>query len=51
VRGERGVFVVVLAGDQASVQAAQQPSEEVSLGGGVAVAVGSAAVVVGVGAG
>ena len=49
--GEGGVFVVVLAGGQAVVQAAEEPSEEVALGGGVPVAVGFAPVVVGSGAG
>jgi hypothetical protein len=50
-RGEGGLFVVVLAGGQAVVEAAEEPAEEVSLGGGVPVAVGFAAVVVGAGAG
>jgi len=50
-RGEGGLFVVGLAGGQAVVQAAEEPAEEVALGGGVPVAVVSAPVVVGAGAG
>jgi hypothetical protein len=50
-RGEGGVFVVVLAGGQAVVQAAEEPAEEVALGGGVPVSGVAAAVVVGAGAG
>jgi transposase len=50
-RGEGGLFVVCLAGGQAVVQAAEEPAEEVALGGGVPVAVVSAPVVVGAGAG
>jgi hypothetical protein len=49
--GEGGVFVVVLAGGQAVVQADEEPAEEVALGGGVPVSVGFAPVVVGAGAG
>ena len=49
--GECGGLVVVLAGGQAVVQAAEEPAEQVSLGGGVPVAVVAAAVVVGAGAG
>src|SRR5215475_4484650 len=49
--GEGGLFVVVLAGGQAVVEAAEQPSEQVALGGRVPVAVGFAPVVVGAGAG
>jgi hypothetical protein len=49
--GECGGFVVVLAGDQAVVQAAEQPAEQVALGGGVPVAGVLAPVVVGAGAG
>ena len=41
----------MLAGGQAVVQAAEEAAEEVALGGGVPVAVGLAAVVVGSGAG
>jgi len=44
-------FVVGLAGVQAVVLAAQQPVEQVALGGDVAVPGGFAAVVVGAGAG
>ena len=50
-RGEGGLFVVVLAGGQAVVEAAEKQAEEVALGGGVPVAVGFAPVVVGAGAG
>jgi hypothetical protein len=50
-RGEGGLFVVVLAGGQAVVEAAEQPSEQVALGGRVPVAVGFAPVVMGAGAG
>ena len=50
-RGEGGLFVVGLAGGQAVVQAAEEPAEEVALGGGVPVAGVSAPVVVGAGAG
>ena len=49
--GEGGGFVVVLAGGQAVLQAAEEPSEQVALGGGVPVAIGHAPVVVGPGAG
>jgi hypothetical protein len=49
--GECGGFVVVLAGDQAVVQAAEQAAEEVALGGGVPVAIVTSPVVVGAGAG
>ena len=49
--GEGDGLVVVLAGGQAAVQAAEEPSEEVALGGGVPVAGLAAAVVVGAGAG
>ena len=49
--GECDVLVVVLAGGQAAVQTAEEPSEQVALGGGVPVAVVAAAVVVGAGAG
>jgi ornithine decarboxylase len=49
--GECGGFVVVLAGGQAVVQAAEQATEQVALGGGVPVAGVFAAVVVGAGAG
>ena len=49
--GECGGFVVVLAGGQAVVQAAEQPSEQVALGGSVPVSVGFAPVIVGSGAG
>jgi hypothetical protein len=49
--GECGCFVVLGAGGQAVVQAAEEAAEQVALGGGVPVAVGSAPVVVGAGAG
>ena len=49
--GEGDVLVVVLAGGQAVVQAAEEPAEQVALGGGVPVAVGLAPVVVGASAG
>ncbi len=49
--GECDGFVVMLAGDQAVVQAAEQAAEEVALGGGVPVAGVFAPVVVGAGAG
>jgi SRSO17 transposase len=49
--GEGDGLVVVLAGGQAAVQAAEEPSEQVALGGGVPVAGLAAAVVVGAGAG
>jgi hypothetical protein len=49
--GESGVLVVVLAGGQAGPQAAEEPAEQVALGGGVPVAVFLAPVVVGAGAG
>jgi hypothetical protein len=49
--GEGGGFVVVLAGGQAVVQAAEHAAEQVALGGGVTVAGVAAAVVVGAGAG
>ena len=45
--GEGCGFVVVLAGGQAVVQAAQEPSEQVALVGGVPVAGVAAAVIVG----
>ena len=48
---ECGGLVVVLAGWQAVVEAAEEAVEEVALGGGVAVAGVSSAVVVGAGAG
>ena len=50
-RRERGVFVVDLAGAQAVVQAAEEAVEQVALRGSVAIANGSAPVVVGAGAG
>jgi hypothetical protein len=50
-RGEGGLFVVGLAGGQAVVEAAEEASEEVALGGGVPVAVGFAPVIVGAGTG
>jgi hypothetical protein len=49
--GEGCGFVVVLAGDQAVVEAAEEPAEQVALGGGVPVSVGSAAVLVAADAG
>jgi hypothetical protein len=49
--GEGGVFVVELAGGEAVVEAAEEPAEQVALGGGVPVAGLAAAVVVGAGAG
>jgi hypothetical protein len=49
--GEGDGFVVFAAGDQAVVQAAEEASEQVALGGGMPVAGGLAAVVVGAGAG
>jgi hypothetical protein len=49
--GEGGGFVVVLAGGQAVVQAAEQAAEQVALGGGVPVAGVASPVVVGAGAG
>jgi SRSO17 transposase len=49
--GEGDGLVVVLPGGQAAVQAAEEPSEEVALCGGVPVAGLAAAVVVGAGAG
>jgi hypothetical protein len=49
--GEGDGLVVVLPGGQAAVEAAEEPSEEVALGGGVPVAGLAAAVVVGAGAG
>ena len=49
--GEGDGFVVVLAGGQAVVEAAEQASEQVALGGGVPVSGVAAAVVVGAGAG
>ncbi len=49
--GEGDVFVVVLSGLEAVVQAAEESVEEVALGGGVAVAGGFAVVVVGSSAG
>jgi len=45
------LLVVLLAGGQAVVEAAEEASEQVALGGGVPVAVGFAPVVVGAGAG
>jgi hypothetical protein len=45
------VFVVDLAGAQAVVQAAEEAVEQVALRGSVAIANGSAPVVVGAGAG
>jgi hypothetical protein len=50
-RRECGVLVVVLAGGQAVVQAAEQPSEQVALGRGVPVSVFPAPVIVISGAG
>jgi hypothetical protein len=47
---EGGLLVVVLAGGQAVVQAAQEAAEQVALGGGVPVTVALAPVVVGSGA-
>jgi len=44
--GEGGVFVVVLAGGQAVVEAAEEASEQVALGGGAPVPVFLAPVVV-----
>jgi hypothetical protein len=44
-------LVVGLVGVEAVVEAAEQPVEQVALGGGVAIAGGSAPVVVGAGAG
>jgi hypothetical protein len=49
--GEGGGLVVVLPGDQAVPEAAEQAAEQVALGGGVPVAGVFAAVVVGSGAG
>jgi hypothetical protein len=49
--GECGGLVVVLAGGQAVVEAAEQAAEQVALGGGVPVSGIAAAVVVGAGAG
>ncbi len=49
--GEGGGFVVVLAGGEAVVQAAEQAAEQVALGGGVPVAGVASPVVVGAGAG
>jgi hypothetical protein len=49
--GECGGFVVVLAGDQAVVEAAEHAAGQVALGGGVPVAGMAAVVVVGAGAG
>ena len=49
--GECGGFVVVLAGGQAVVEAAEHAAEQVALGGGVPVSGIAAAVVVGAGAG
>src|SRR5690242_14341107 len=49
--GEGDVFVVVLSGGQATVQAAEEAAEQVALGGGVPVAGVAAPVVVGAGAG
>jgi len=51
VGGEGDLFVVVLAGGQAVVQAADEAVEQVALGGDVPVTAGSAAVVVGARAG
>jgi len=50
-RRERDAFAVGLAGVQAVVQDADEPVEQVALGGGVSFAGGSAPVVVGSGAG
>jgi transposase len=50
-RGEGDVLVVVLPGLEAVVEAAEEPAEQVALGGGVPVASGLAPVVVGPGAG
>jgi hypothetical protein len=49
--GEGGAFVVVLAGGQAVVQAAEEQPEQVALRGGVPVPIGFAPVVAGAGAG
>jgi hypothetical protein len=49
--GEGDGFVVVLSGEQAVVQAAEEAGEQVALGGGVPVAGVFAPVVVGAGAG
>jgi hypothetical protein len=49
--GECGCLVVVLAGGQAVVEAAEQAAEQVALGCGVPVAGVAAAVVVGAGSG
>jgi hypothetical protein len=49
--GEGDVFVVMLAGGEALVQAAEEAAEQVALGGGVPVAGVAAPVVVGAGAG
>jgi len=49
--GEGSGLVVVLAGDQAAVQAAEHAAEQVALVGGMPVAGVAAAVVVGAGAG
>jgi hypothetical protein len=46
LEGECGGLVVVLAGDQAVMEAAEQAAVEVALGGGVAVSGVAAAVVV-----
>ena len=43
--GKGGVFVLLLAGCQAVVEAAEEASEEITLGGGAAVPVGFAPVV------
>jgi transposase len=48
---EGDVFVVALPGLEAVVEAAEEPAEQVALGGGVPVAGGLAPVVVGPGAG
>jgi len=48
---EGGGLVVVLAGEQAVVEAAEEAREEVALCGGVPVSGGLAPVVVGAGAG
>jgi len=49
--GEGGGLVVVLAGDQAVPEAAEQAAEQVALGGGVPVAIVATPVVVAAGAG
>jgi hypothetical protein len=49
--GEGGVLVIVLAGGQAVVQAAEEPPEQVAPCGGVPLSAGLAPIVVGAGAG